>query len=125
MAKASKKRGKKKAAKRKPKARKPAKRAPAKRKPAKRAPSKRKPAKRAPAKRKAPKRAPLPQGEPWPMIFAVLLALAVALIAGWHVNGVAEAAEVLGKLSSTAVGEFRMTDTWLTVAHPHFIPVFN
>jgi hypothetical protein len=24
-----------------------------------------------------------------------------------------------------AVGEFRVTDTWLTVAHPHFIPVFN
>jgi hypothetical protein len=115
MAKASKKRGKKKPAKRKPKSRKPAKRAPAKRKSPKRKPAKRKPAKRAPA----------PQGEPWPMIFAVLLALAVALIAGWHMNGVAEAAEVFGKLSSIAVGEFRVTDTWLTVAHPHFIPVFN
>lgn len=115
MAKASKKRGKKKAAKRKPKARKLAKRAPAKRKSPKRKPAKRKPAKRAPA----------PQGEPWPMIFAVLLALAVALIASWHFNGAAEAAEVFGKLSSTAVGEFRVTDTWLTVAHPHFIPVFN
>jgi hypothetical protein len=110
MAKASKRRGKKKAAKRKPKARKPAKRAPAKRKS---------------PKRKSPKRAPSPQGEPWPMIFAVLLALAVALIAGWHFNGSAEAAEVIGKLSSIAVGEFRVTDTWLTVAHPHFIPVFN
>jgi hypothetical protein len=59
------------------------------------------------------------------MIFAVLLALAVALIAGWHINGAAEAAEVIGKLSSTAVGEFRATDTWLAVAHPHFIPAFN
>jgi anti-sigma factor RsiW len=120
MSKASKKRGKKKAAKRKPKARKPAKRAPAKRKPAKRKPAKRKSPKRAPAKR-----APLPQGEPWPMIFAVLLALAVALIAGWHVNGAAEAAQTFGAFSSTAVAEFRVTDTWLTVAHPHFIPVLN
>ena len=112
MAKASKKRGKKKSAKRKPKVRKPARRAPAKRKRVKR-PAKRKPAKRA------------PQGEPWPMIFAVLLALAVALIAGWHFNGSAEAAELLGNLSSTVVTEFRATDTWLTIAHPHFIPTVS
>jgi hypothetical protein len=112
MAKASKKRGKKKSAKRKAKSRKPARRAPAKRKSVKR-PAKRKPAKRA------------PQGEPWPMIFAVLLALAVALIAGWHFNGSAEAAELLGNLSSTVVTEFRATDTWLTIAHPHFIPTVN
>jgi len=112
MAKASKKRGKKKSAKRKAKSRKPARRAPAKRKSVKR-PAKRKPAKRA------------PQGEPWPMIFAVLLALAVALIAGWHFNGSAEAAELLGNLSSTVVAEFRATDTWLTIAHPHFIPTLN
>jgi hypothetical protein len=112
MAKASKKRGKKKSAKRKPKSRKPARRAPAKRKSVKR-PAKRKPAKRA------------PQGEPWPMIFAVLLALAVALIAGWHFNGSAEAAELLDNLSSTVVAEFRATDTWLTIAHPHFIPTVN
>ena len=112
MAKASKKRGKKKSAKRKAKSRKPARRAPAKRKSVKR-PAKRKPAKRA------------PQGEPWPMIFAVLLALAVALIAGWHFNGSAEAAELLGNLSSTVCTEFRATDTWLTIAHPHFIPTVN
>jgi len=112
MAKASKKRGKKKSAKRKAKSRKPARRAPAKRKSVKR-PAKRKPAKRA------------PQGEPLPMIFAVLLALAVALIAGWHFNGSAEAAELLGNLSSTVVTEFRATDTWLTIAHPHFIPTVN
>jgi hypothetical protein len=112
MAKASKKRGKKKSAQRKAKSRKPARRAPAKRKSVKR-PAKRKPAKRA------------PQGEPWPMIFAVLLALAVALIAGWHFNGSAEAAELLGNLSSTVVTEFRATDTWLTIAHPHFIPTVN
>lgn len=113
MAKASKKRGKKKSAKRKPKARKPARRAPAKRKSVKRKPAKRKPAKRT------------PQGEPWPMIFAVLLALAVALIAGWHFNGSAEAAELFGNLSSSVVAEFRATDTWLTIAHPHFIPTVN
>ena len=112
MAKASKKRGKKKSAKRKPKARRPARRTPAKRKSVKR-PAKRKPAKRA------------PQGEPWPMIFAVLLALAVALIAGWHFNGSAEAAELFGNLTSTVVAEFRTTDTWLTIVHPHFIPTVN
>ena len=112
MAKASKKRGKKKSAKRKSKARKPARHTPAKRKSVKR-PAKRKPAKRA------------PQGEPWPMIFAVLLALAVALIAGWHINGSAEAAELFGNLSFSVVAEFRATDTWLTIAHPHFIPTVN
>ena len=115
MAKASKKRGKKKSVKRKSKSRKPAKRAPAKRKSARRKPAKRKPA----------TRAPKPQGEPWPMIFAVLLALAVALVASWHFNGSAEAAELFGNLASTAVGEFRATDTWLTIAHPHFIPTAN
>jgi hypothetical protein len=84
MAKASKKRGKKKAAKRakKSKAKKSVKRAPARRKGAKRKPAKRAPAKRAP--------------EPWPMIFAVLLAVAVALIAAWHFNGAAQAAEMAG-----------------------------
>ena len=107
---AKKKRGKKKSEKKKSKARKPAKRTPAKRKP---------------AKRKTVKRAPKPQGEPWPMIFAVLLALAVALIAGWHFNGSAEAAEALGKLSSSVFAEFRATDTWLMIAHPHFIPTVN
>jgi hypothetical protein len=120
MAKASKKRGKKKPAKKKKsKARRPAKRAPAKRKG-----SKRKPAKRKPAKRKPAKRAPVQQGEPWPMIFAVLLAFAVAVIAGWHVNS-AEAAEAFGSLSSIVVSDFRATDTWLTIAHPHFIPIVN
>jgi Flp pilus assembly protein TadB len=116
MAKASKKRGKKKSAKKKSKARKPA-----KRKPAKRAPAKRKGGKRKPAKRKPAKRAPMQRSEPWPMIFAVLLAFAVALVAGWHVNGTAEAAEAYGSLSSIVVSEFRATDTWLTIAHPHFI----
>lgn len=115
MAKASKKRAKKKSAKRKSKARKRAKRTPAKRKGAKRKPAKRKPATRAPKQ----------QGEPWPMIFAVLLALAVALIAGWHFNGSAEAAEAFGKLSSSVFAEFRATDTWLMIAHPHFIPTVN
>jgi Flp pilus assembly protein TadB len=130
MAKASKKRSKKKSTKRKSKARKPAKRSPAKRKgrkraPAKRKSTKRKPAKRKPAKRKPAKHAPAPQSEPWPMIFAVLLAFAVALIAGWHFNGPAEAAGLFGNLSPALVGELRATDTWLTIAHPHFIPTLN
>jgi Flp pilus assembly protein TadB len=86
MAKASKKRGKKKAVKRakKSRAKKSVKRAPAKRKGAKRKPAKRAPAKRAP--------------EPWPMIFAVLLAVAVALIAAWHFNGAAQAAVMAGSV---------------------------
>lgn len=109
MAKASKKRGKKKAAKGKAKAKKSArkstKRAPAKRKGVKK-PSRRKGVKK-PAKRKASKRAPKPkpQAEPWPMIFAVLLAVAAALVAGWYVNGVAEAASVFGAVVPPAGGE--------------------
>lgn len=94
MAKASKKRGKKKAAKRtkkKTRARKPAKRTPAKR-----TPSKRKGSKRKPAKKPARKQPPQPQTEPWPMIFAVLLAMAVAVVAAWHFNGAAEAATAMG-----------------------------
>ncbi len=100
MAKASKKRGTKKAAKgtkKKTKARKPAaKRSPAKRKSSKRPPAKKSPAKRKPAKKSPAKRKPEPQTEPWPMIFVVLLAVAAAVMAGWHFNGVAEAAAVGG-----------------------------
>jgi hypothetical protein len=98
MAKASKRRGKKKAAKSaKKRSKKSVKRAPAKRKGAKRKPAKRKPAKRAPKQ--------TPQAEPWPMIFAVALILAAALIAGWYVNGPAQAMTVGELLTAPGITE--------------------
>ncbi|MCC6947902.1 MAG: hypothetical protein IT539_09060 [Bradyrhizobiaceae bacterium] len=138
MARASKKRGRKKAAKsakRKPKAKKSAKktrRAAAKRKGAKRRPARRKPAKR------APKLAPARRDEPWPMVLAVVVALLVGLVAVWQFGGVTMAANAATYLPLAAAdaagilpigdcghGSAAAADTWLMVAHPGLVPVLR
>jgi len=148
MAKASRKRRKKKVAPKKvrrktarKKAAKRTRRGVAKRKAAQRTLAKRKP-KRKTAKKKSVRRAskpvPAPRKEPWPMIFAVMVALLVGLVAAWQFGGAAIAANAAASMpfvAADAAGIFAIGDygcggavagdTWLMVAHPDLVPVFR
>jgi hypothetical protein len=129
MAKAAKKRAKKKSPKRKG----AAKRRKSSRK-GKSAPKK--PTRKAVKRKRAKKAPPKNQDTAWPVLFATVAAIFAGLVAAWVLSDFSMAANAAA-LSSMPVGEVssavydcaakvvQTADTWLALAHPDFVPTLR